>query len=230
MSRHLGVTFAVALCACLLTHQAKALARPLPVVSNFDVASIYGHYYEIASYPQWYSNNCTNTAIAFGPTNRAGTTSVLMSCDRGIFHPKVPGFAVPLSRAVPARMWVDLRPPVGGPFQQEFDVIMAARDFSYFVIGHPTRRQLFILNRRPAMAYANINYIFSRLEAFYGYANVRRIATCTQHGGYANGNCQSALGARSFFDDFSMAFANADTPGDEHDATDEADVISYSDD
>ncbi len=223
MSRYLGMTIAVALCSSLPPFAAQAVARPLPVVSNFNVASIYGQYYEIASYPQWYSNSCTNTGIAFGPTNRRGTTSVLMSCDRGILHPRVPGFAVPLSKTIPARMWVDLKPPVGGAFQQEFDVIMAARDFSYFVIGHPSRQQLFILNRRPAMAYANINYIFSRLEAFYGYTNVRQHANCTAHSGYSNGNCQSARGTRNLFDDISFALANPDAD-DPQDATDEADI------
>ena len=224
MLRRLGLTFAVAFCACMLATPAKATIKTLPVVSNFNVTSIYGHYYEIANYPQWYSNNCTDTAISFGPTNRAGTTSVQMTCDRGIFHPKVTGFAVPLSKSVPARMWVDLKPPIGGAIQQEFDVIMAARDFSYFVIGHPSRKSLFILNRRPAMSYANLNYILSRLESFYGYANVRHNASCTQHGGYSNGGCQSALGARSMFDDFDAAFNHDDTGDEGQDASDEAPI------
>jgi apolipoprotein D and lipocalin family protein len=227
MSRLLGVTFAVAFCSGVLSHEANATGKPLPVVANFDVSSIYGQYYEIASYPQWYSNNCTNTAIAFGPTTRRGTTSVLMSCDRGIFRPKVTGFAVPLSRSVPARMWANLRPPVGGAFSQEFDVMMAARDFSYFVIGHPSRKHLFILNKHPTMTYANLNYIFSRLEAFYSYTNVRRNATCTQHGDYSNASCQSALVAHSMVDDFSEIFNHANPPDfceNAQDASDEAEV------
>ena len=202
MQLRFAMALAVSLSFLAVPQGHAAGYAPLPVVVDFKIANIYGQYYEIATYLQWYSTNCTNTGIAFGPTNRPGTTAVTMSCDRGIFHPKVNGFAVPLSTSVPARMWVTLHPPVGGDFQQEFDVIMAAQNFSYFVIGHPSRAQLFILNRSPTMAHSTLNYIFSRLESFYGYSNVRKNAACTRHDGYSNDYCRSALVARTFWDDY----------------------------
>lgn len=168
----------------------------MPVLSHFNVARVYGQYWEVAGYVQSFEEKCSNTGISFGPTNQRNTTAVNVTCDRGPFHAQMSGWAVPFQAAVPARLWVTLHTPPRGDYQQEFDVIMAAQNYSWVVVGHPSRQLLWVLGRSPYIPTATLVRIFNQLEAYYGYTNLRSYARCTVHDSVSVNYCVNALRTR----------------------------------
>jgi apolipoprotein D and lipocalin family protein len=62
------------------------------------------------------------------------------------------------------------------PFWGDYWIIDLADDYSYAVVGHPSRDYLWILSRSPAMAEATWQGIVDRLQA-QGYETSRLVRT-----------------------------------------------------
>ena len=141
---------------------ARAAERPLETVAHVDLARYAGVWYEIASYPQRFQKGCTGTVATY--TLRAdGTVAVLNRCARDSLDGRVTvarGRARVVDKASNARLKVSFF----WPFWGDYWIIDLGADYEYAVVGHPSRKYLWILSRTPAMAPAVYEGILERLR------------------------------------------------------------------
>ena len=148
---------------------AGAAGQPLPVVPGLDLDRYSGLWHEIARYPNWFERICVREVTATYTRNADGTIAVVNACrtdDGSLQH------AGGLARVVaPAKLevrfapaWLAFLPFVWG----DYWVIDLAPDYSYSVVGDPSRKYLWILARRPDMDEATYRRITGRLPAL-GY-------------------------------------------------------------
>jgi apolipoprotein D and lipocalin family protein len=139
-----------------------AKARPLETVPHVDLTRYAGTWYEIASYPQRFQRGCTGTTATY--TLRAdGTVEVLNRCARDSLDGRVTvarGRAKVVDRTSNARLKVSFF----WPFWGDYWIIDLGRDYEYTVVGHPSRKYLWILSRTPTMAPALYEGILERLR------------------------------------------------------------------
>lgn len=144
-------------------------ADPLPVVPQLDLARYAGQWHEIARYPNFFERNCARDVTANYTRNADGTITVVNACRKedGSIQS-----AEGLARVVaPAKLEVRFAPAWLGwlPFLWgDYWVIDLASDYSYAVVGEPSREYLWILARDPRMDEATYTRIAGNLARF-GY-------------------------------------------------------------
>jgi len=147
---------------------------PLESVPHVDLARYAGTWYEIASYPQRFQKGCTGTTATY--TLRAdGTVEVLNRCARDSLDGRVTvarGRAKVVDRTSNARLKVSFF----WPFWGDYWIIDLGRDYEYAVVGHPSRKYLWVLSRTPTMAPALYEGILERLRG-QGYDTARLCRT-----------------------------------------------------
>ncbi len=145
---------------------------PLPVVQSVDLERSQGLWYEIARLPHRLERNCVGATAQF-TLHDDGTAQVIGHYFKGSLEgPR---------KEVRAKVW-SVDPQTNAkvkvrflwPLTDEYWVIGLAPDYSYAVIGEPTREDLWILARAPLMddkTYQSIladlitkGYDISRLE------------------------------------------------------------------
>lgn len=196
--------------ACLVVASALSYApadaqENLPVLTDLNLHHLYGHYWEVGTYLQWIESGCRNSAVSFTQNPPPSIAKVTIECDRGDNHQAVRGAAVPVDPNVLARTTVTFKGPLGREIKEEFDIIMAGeptvvsspgaalQGYPWLVIGHPTRRLLWIISRQPSLPTETLVDILTRLENDFGYINVRKNLTCTEQKTGSQRNCTDAL-------------------------------------
>ena len=135
-----------------------------------------GTWYEIASFPQSFQRGCTATTAVY-TLRRDGEIDVLNRCRKGSLDGKeksVRGRARVVDRTTNAKLSVTFF----RPFRGDYWIIDLADDYSYAVVGHPSRDYLWILSRTPTMDDATWEGIMTRLQA-QGY-ETKRLARTAQ--------------------------------------------------
>ena len=163
---------AAAFAASLALPSARA-AAPLPVVPQLDLDRYAGQWHEIARYPNFFERMCVGDVTAHYTRNADGTVSVVNACRKEDGSMQR---AEGLARVVaPARLevrfapaWLGFLPFVWG----DYWVIDLAPDYSYAVVGEPSREYLWILARSPRMDDATYARIVGGLAAL-GYDPAR---------------------------------------------------------
>jgi apolipoprotein D and lipocalin family protein len=166
-----GVTnllLAAALASALATLPARA-AEPLPVVPEVDLDRYAGKWHEIARYPNYFERMCARDVTANYTRNADGTITVVNACRKEDGSMQS---ATAQARVVaPAKLevlfapaWLGFLPFVWGKYW----VIELAPDYSYAVVGEPSREYLWILARAPEMDDATYARITAGLPAL-GY-------------------------------------------------------------
>ncbi len=147
--------------------------RPLETVSHVDLARYAGTWYEIASYPQRFQKGCTGTTATY--TLRAdGSVEVLNRCTRDSLNGRIT-VARGRARVVDRTSNAKLKVSFFWPFWGDYWIIDLGRDYEYAVVGHPSRKYLWILSRTPAMAPEVYEGILGRLrEQGYDTGGLRR--------------------------------------------------------
>lgn len=143
---------------------AAAERPPLPVVASVDLDRYAGTWHEIARYPNRFERTCARDVTANYTRHPDGTIAVVNACRRedGTVQ-RAEGRARVVAPAklevtfVPA--WLDFLPFVWG----DYWVIELAPDYSYVVVGEPSREYLWILAREPRLAEPTLKAITSRL-------------------------------------------------------------------
>jgi apolipoprotein D and lipocalin family protein len=155
--------------ALLVTATIARAAPPLPVVPQLDLARYAGEWHEIARYPNFFERKCVRGVTANYTRNADGTIAVVNACvkedgttERAEGAARVIAPAKLEVRFAPA--WLSLLPFVWG----DYWVIDLAPDYSYAVVGEPSREYLWILARAPQMDDATYARITGGLAAF-GY-------------------------------------------------------------
>ncbi|HEY5778508.1 MAG TPA: lipocalin family protein [Terrimicrobiaceae bacterium] len=132
----------LSLCACA--------GRPqLSTVPSVDLRRYSGRWFEIARYPNWFQRSCQGNAIAQYTPLADGSIKVANSCPRADGSMKtITGRATVVPGSGNARLKVRFF----GPFSGDYWIIgLDEKGYSWALVGHPSRRFLWILSREPRM-------------------------------------------------------------------------------
>jgi apolipoprotein D and lipocalin family protein len=122
----------------------------MDVVDFVDFERYTGKWYEIASLPQHFQRGCVATTATY-TLRTDGRIGVLNECRDESFDGTL--------RQAEGIAWVSdpsdsdakLKVQFFWPFRGDYWIIELAADYSYVVIGHPSREYLWILSRTPTM-------------------------------------------------------------------------------
>jgi apolipoprotein D and lipocalin family protein len=173
-------------CLCLVAiglgfvPKAAGAAEPLATVPRVDLDRYLGRWYEIARYPNFFQRNCKGEVTATYSRREDGTIAVDNAClreDGGT--DQAIGAARIVDAATNAKLEVRFAPAFLSflPFVWgDYWVIDLAPDYSYAVVGEPSRKYLWILAREPRLDAATFEAIVARLRSA-GYDPARLIRT-----------------------------------------------------
>ena len=148
--------------------------RPLETVPHVDLTRYAGTWYEIASYPQHFQKGCTGTTATY-TLRPNGTVEVINRCARDSLDGRITvarGKARVVDRSTNAKLKVTFF----WPFWGDYWIIDLGREYEYAVVGHPSRKYLWVLSRTPHMDDAVYAGILDRLRA-QGYDTTRLVRT-----------------------------------------------------
>jgi apolipoprotein D and lipocalin family protein len=149
---------------------AFAQQPPLPTVPALDLERYAGQWHEIARYPNSFERDCVRDVTAIYARNADGTIKVVNACRasdgsvqraEGLARVATPPAKLEV-RFAPA--WLSWLPMVWG----DYWVIDLAEDYSYAVVGEPSREYLWILARDARMSDSTLDRIIANLPAL-GY-------------------------------------------------------------
>ena len=144
-------------------HAAPGADKPLATVPSVDLEKYMGRWYEIASFPQSFQKGCHCTTAEYSMTDK-GYVKVVNTCRKDSAEGKVKtanGKAFVVEGSGNAK----LRVQFFWPFRGDYWIIDLASDYSYAVVGDPSRQYLWILCRTPRMDEALYKEIVARTAA-----------------------------------------------------------------
>lgn len=134
--------------------------KPLETVQRVDVERYMGKWYEIASFPQSFQKGCSCTVAEYS-LNENGTVKVDNSCNAEGKRKQSIGKAKIVDKETNAKLKVTFF----WPFWGKYWIIDLADDYGYAVVGHPNRKYLWILSRKPKMDKELYDKIVARASA-----------------------------------------------------------------
>jgi len=136
---------------------------PLAVVDSVDLQRYLGKWYEIASYPAWFQKGCTGSTAEYTllPDDRIRVVNRCFkkNLDGPLKESKGKAEVVDNQTNAKLKVWFFW------PFKGDYWIIDLAPDYSWAVVGTPSRKYLWILSRTPALDQNVIEDILSRLPA-----------------------------------------------------------------
>lgn len=159
------ITFALVATAtaCATTTTERAGLPALETVERVELQRYMGTWFEIASYPQSFQRGCTGTTATYS-LQSSGDVRVENRCRADALDGPERA-AVGRARVVDPADTAKLEVSFFGPFWGDYWVIDLAGDYSYAVVGHPSRDYLWILSRTPQLAPSTYDGIVERLRA-----------------------------------------------------------------
>jgi apolipoprotein D and lipocalin family protein len=142
---------------------------PLQAVKSVDLARYCGTWYEIARLPNRFQKECVSDVTATYTLLEDGTVRVVNRCRKANGDTaEAEGKARRTSDAEPASMlevrfapaFLSIFPFVWGKYW----IIDLAPDYSYAVIGEPSREYLWILSRTPALPQEVYSALLERIR------------------------------------------------------------------
>lgn len=138
---------------------------PLKTVDHVDLKRYSGRWYEIARYPNRFQEKCAGGVTAEYTPQADGTIKVTNSCiTKDGERESVTGRA----KVVPDTGNARLKVSFFGPFYGSYDIIGLAKDYSWALVGHPSRDYLWILARHPSLSESRYQQIVN-LAVAQGY-------------------------------------------------------------
>lgn len=143
---------------------------PLEVktVPRVDLERYAGRWYEIARFPNRFQDDCTGGVRATYTRRRDGRIDVLNECTTAKGAKSAAGIARVVDTATNAKLkvrfapaWLSWLPAVWG----DYWVIGLADDYSWAVVGDPSREYLWVLSRTPRMEDARYEEAVGRATA-----------------------------------------------------------------
>src|ERR1700744_1502164 len=128
--------------------------KPLETVNHVDLEKYLGKWYEIAAFPQSFERGCACTVAEYSLDDN-GKIHVKNSCVKDGEHVVADGTASISDKKTNAKLEVQFQ----WPFSGKYWIIALAPDYSYAMVGHPNRKYLWILNRKPKMDDMTYNYL-----------------------------------------------------------------------
>ena len=134
-------------------------SRPLTTVASVDLRRYSGEWHEIARYPNWFQRKCTGAVSARYTSLPDSSIEVLNTCR------KADGTTVSakgVAKVVPDSGNAKLKVKFAGPFTGDYWIIALDPNYRWSLVGHPSRKYLWILSRDPEIPDA----LYNRIVAF----------------------------------------------------------------
>lgn len=152
---------------------ATSTNEKLETVQQVDLKRYVGRWYEIARYPNWFQRKCAGETTAEYSLRDDGKIEVLNRCRESNGEiATTKGTAKIVDSATNAKLKVTFF----WPFSGDYWILDLAPDYSYAVVGEPSRKYLWILSRSPQMNDATYRTITDRIR-FLGYDPARLLKT-----------------------------------------------------
>jgi apolipoprotein D and lipocalin family protein len=119
-----------------------------------------GKWYEIARFPHSFEKGCACSTAEYS-MNEDGSVKVLNSCIKEGNLEIVEGRATVIDQRHQSKLKVEFGPIFSG----QYWIIALAPDYSYAMVGHPNRKYLWILNRKPVMDSQVYNFLLVQAAA-----------------------------------------------------------------
>ena len=148
--------------------------KPLETVDFVDLNRYVGQWYEIARYRHKFQEGCVGSRATYSLRDD-GRITVINECFDGSFSGRLrtaKGKAWVVDKETNARLKVSFF----WPFAGDYWIIDLGENYDYAVVGHPTRKYLWILSRTSKLAESIYNNILMRLEK-QGYDTAKLIRT-----------------------------------------------------
>jgi len=142
----------------------------LATVSRVDLSRYVGKWYEIARYPNWFEKDGDANVTAEYTPRPDGKITVVNSCRRADATKTSKGEAKIEDKATNAKLKVAFFKP----FYGNYWIIDLAPDYSFAVVGEPSRKYLWILSRSPQMGEETYKEITRRVQEL-GYDPIKLI-------------------------------------------------------
>jgi apolipoprotein D and lipocalin family protein len=173
MKKEVLATSAVLGAATIAALALQARNEELETVGYVEVDKYLGKWYEIAAFPQRFERGCTHTRAEYS-LNTDGSIRVQNSCIKNGKPDTVTGKAFITDTKTNAKLAVQFF----WPFKGKYWILALAHDYSYALVGHPNRKYLWILGRKPQMNEQTYNYL-TVLAAYRGF-DVRHLVKTRQ--------------------------------------------------
>ncbi|MEO8206400.1 MAG: lipocalin family protein [Chthoniobacterales bacterium] len=167
--------FASALLACIFL-AGCATHQELKTVSSVDLQRYSGKWYEIASLPAWFQKDCHGATAEYTPLPD-GRIKVLNQCTaKNGKNRKVVGIARVVPNSENARLKVRF-----GLIQGDYYIIgLDEKSYQWSIVGHPSRKYLWILSRSPKMDDATYRQLLN-IAREKGYTNLDQLRKSSSH-------------------------------------------------
>jgi apolipoprotein D and lipocalin family protein len=162
----------------LLVPMAAAQNPPLKTVDHVDLNRYLGKWYEIARYPNRFESVCASDATAEYTMDAPGKIQVRNSCRKADGTERV---SKGTAKVVDAATNAKLKVTFFWPFYGDYWIVDLAPDYSYAVVGEPSRKYLWILSRTPDLPAAVYEKVTARLRDA-GYDPARLVKTPQRNG------------------------------------------------
>lgn len=164
IARNLILALGMAFVSCQTPAQAD---EPLKTVPHVDIERYMGEWYEIASFPQWFSRDCYNTTATY-TLRQDGRVDVLNQCHKG--SPSGPlSKATAIARVVNKTTNAELKVTFFWPFSGKYWIIELGDNYEYAVVSEPQRSTLWILSRSPELSRETLDALLERLETIHKF-------------------------------------------------------------
>ncbi len=137
--------------------------QPVRTVDKVDLDRYMGKWFEIAAFPQKFQKGCHCTTAEYEMTDK-GYVRVVNACRKGGPDGKV-SRAKGKAFVVKGSGNAKLRVQFFWPFRGNYWIIDLAEDYTYAVVGDPSRKYLWILSRAKEMDPALYDEIVQRIKA-----------------------------------------------------------------
>lgn len=140
--------------------------KPLPVHPKVDLDLYLGRWYEIARYPHFFERGCAGVTADYS-LREDGNIRVVNTCLQGGLDGPVKdieGYAWVVDKQTNAKLKVRFF----WPFYGSYWILEVADDYSWAVVGHPSRSYFWILSRTPQMDAEAYESILSKMPG-WGY-------------------------------------------------------------
>ena len=166
-----SVIFVLAALACQ-----EELTTDDHTVESVNLKRYMGKWYEIASLPAPFQKDCYCTTAEYNL--RGEYIEVINSCRRGSAEGRLDiatGKAWPLKGSNNSRLKVSFF----WPFKGDYWVVSLDQDYQWAMIGHPERKYLWILSRKPEMSNDLYQSLIKKAkELGYNIENLKLMVQC----------------------------------------------------
>jgi apolipoprotein D and lipocalin family protein len=173
MKKEIIATSAILGLAGIAALTLQAQDKPLTTVQYVELDKYLGRWYEIAAFPQSFERGCSHTYAEYS-LNNDGSIHVKNTCIKDGKVKVANGKATVTDTKTNAKLTVQFF----WPFKGKYWIIGLGHDYSYALVGHPNRKYLWILGRKPIMDSQTYNHLVA-LAAGKGF-DVRNLVRTAQ--------------------------------------------------